>query len=306
MPHAFLLTGNNGIGKSNFAYALAARLLCLSPDERIACGKCKSCHLLKAKSHPDFFNIIPEAENKALKIDAIRLLSAKLSNTSQVNPFKVVLLRPADALNSNAANALLKNLEEPSANTVFILETSQPGQVMPTIRSRCNKILMPSASREQAMEWLKGHDALDENFNLLWGLYPGAPHAIINFNDPDTLAQRQMVYACLCMLSERRANIVDVAQQCAQIDQIILLNWLWSWVSDLIRLIMTGNEAQLRNTDVMPSMKKIASQLSIHELYSYIDKLNESRRLILAGHNPNQLLLIEDLLANWTKCGAAN
>ena len=135
--HAYLLHGPAGIGKRALAERLMARLLCLSPSGLDACGNCKSCHLLAAGTHPDNFVLEPEEADKPIKVDQVRELVEFVVQTAQLGGRKVVLLEPAEAMNLNAANALLKSLEEPSGNTVLLLISHQPSRLLPTIKSRC-------------------------------------------------------------------------------------------------------------------------------------------------------------------------
>ncbi|MFG1488548.1 DNA polymerase III subunit delta', partial [Oceanospirillum sp. HFRX-1_2] len=119
LPHALLLAGEEGIGKYHLARAMAAYLLCRQPAET-ACGECASCALFHAGTHPDLMEVMPESEGKQIKIEQIRKLQTFANKTAQQGGFRVVVLQPADAMNINAANALLKNLEEPGNNVLFI------------------------------------------------------------------------------------------------------------------------------------------------------------------------------------------
>ena len=121
LPHALMFAGAKGIGKRHLAEALAQLLLCLSPIEGTPCGKCRGCMLNKAQNHPDLIVISPEEGAKGIKVDQVRALIEDLGKTAQQGGYKVVVLEPAEAMNANAANALLKSLEEPAASTLLIL-----------------------------------------------------------------------------------------------------------------------------------------------------------------------------------------
>ena len=152
--HAYLLHGPAGIGKRALAERLMARLLCLSPSGLDACGSCKSCHLLAAGTHPDNFVLEPEEADKPIKVDQVRELVDFVVQTAQLGGRKVVLLEPAEAMNLNAANALLKSLEEPSGNTVLLLISHQPSRLLPTIKSRCVQQACPLPSEAMSLAWL--------------------------------------------------------------------------------------------------------------------------------------------------------
>ena len=168
LPHALLLRGRAGTGKHDFAVDLAQSLLCSKPKQTRACGVCPSCVWFAEGGHPDFRLISPEdadesedaPKKKATKksqisVAQIRQLIDYLSLSShQVNSRRVILISPAETLNLASANALLKMLEEPPANTLFLLVTSQPQRLLPTILSRCQAIDMPLPSKADALSWL--------------------------------------------------------------------------------------------------------------------------------------------------------
>lgn len=124
--HAYLLHGPQGIGKRALAERLMALLLCQRPEGLQACGQCKSCLLLAAGSHPDNYVLEPEEADKPIKVDQVRDLVSFVVQTAQLGGRKVVLIEPVEAMNVNAANALLKSLEEPSGNTVLLLSAISP------------------------------------------------------------------------------------------------------------------------------------------------------------------------------------
>ena len=155
LPHALMFAGTKGIGKRHLAMSLAQLLLCLSPIEGTPCGKCRGCMLNKVQNHPDLIVISPEEGAKGIKVDQVRALIDDLGKTAQQGGYKVVVLEPAEAMNANAANALLKSLEEPAANTLLVLVCHTPSAVLPTIRSRCQMRLLPTPNSEQVMHWLK-------------------------------------------------------------------------------------------------------------------------------------------------------
>ena len=127
LPHALLLCGLRGVGKQHFAARFAQALLCEQPaSDGQACQACRSCLLFRAGTHPDYWPVTPAEEGKSILIDQIRELNASLVFTSHAGGYKIAALWPADRMNSAAANALLKTLEEPSANTLLMLITSRP------------------------------------------------------------------------------------------------------------------------------------------------------------------------------------
>ena len=168
LPHALLLRGRAGIGKYDFAIELSRALLCSQPNHHKACGGCPNCLWFNEGTHPDFRLISPEnddeneeapkkktAKKSQISVAQIRQLIDYLSLSShQVQGKRIILISPAESLNLASANALLKMLEEPPANTLFLLVSSQPQRLLPTIMSRCQTLEMPIPSKSEAIQWL--------------------------------------------------------------------------------------------------------------------------------------------------------
>ena len=192
LPHALLLRGRAGTGKHDFAIVLSQALLCDTPKlDKTACGICPSCVWFAEGGHPDFKLISPEDTENAedapsnsakkktgkksqISVAQIRQLIDYLSLSShQVNSRRVVLISPAETLNLASANALLKMLEEPPANTLFLLVTSQPQRLLATIISRCQAIDMPLPSKSESLTWLNTQGI--NNAEMTLDLAGGAP-----------------------------------------------------------------------------------------------------------------------------------
>ncbi|MBU3022726.1 DNA polymerase III subunit delta' [Aestuariibacter sp. A3R04] len=153
LHHALLLSGPAGLGKQDFAYALAESILCKTPGKTGACGLCQSCHLFAAGNHPDFHLLTSE---KQLGVDKIREGIGKLASTAQLGNNKVVVMPQAETMTEAAANALLKTLEEPTRNTYLLLLTSRLNGLLPTILSRCEKHMLSLPGKSELQSWLAG------------------------------------------------------------------------------------------------------------------------------------------------------
>jgi len=171
LPHALLLIGQRGVGKFELARAFAAGLLCEAPGmDGHACGQCSACNWLGQGNHPDFRLVQPaamsdeEAEadeetgkkkpSQQITIDQIRQLDDFLGVGSHRGGLSIVLVNPAETMNRNAANSILKTLEEPPPNTLFILVSGEPTRLLPTIRSRCQVIPVATPAAAPAEAWL--------------------------------------------------------------------------------------------------------------------------------------------------------
>ncbi|QUX95956.1 DNA polymerase III subunit delta' [Marinomonas sp. CT5] len=165
LSHALLITGADGVGQEELAREMVKDLMCES-DQAAACGVCHSCQLMRADTHPDFR--VLDGETSSIKVDQIRLLVRQISQKPQVGQNKVVLITHAQAMNINAANAVLKALEEPADRTYFVLTSSQSTSLLPTIRSRCLLVNVPTPSIEQVKQWLTEDSEGEVLSGLFW------------------------------------------------------------------------------------------------------------------------------------------
>ncbi|MBJ7539975.1 DNA polymerase III subunit delta' [Marinomonas transparens] len=165
LSHALLVTGADGVGQEELAREMVKDLICES-DQASACGHCHSCQLMSADTHPDFR--VLDGEESSIKVDQVRLLVRQMSQKPQVGQNKVVLITHAQAMNINAANAVLKALEEPSERTYFVLTSSQSTSLLPTIRSRCLLVNVPMPNLDQVKAWLGQQVNGEELSSLFW------------------------------------------------------------------------------------------------------------------------------------------
>lgn len=150
LPHALMFTGIAGIGKHQLSRSVAQWLLCTEAetnDSPVACGQCHSCQLWQAGSHPDFMLCQPQDNSRQIRIDSIRQVNDFLAQTPQISRCQLVIIRPVEVMNTNAANALLKTLEEPAGESFLLLEAERFGSVLPTIRSRCQRLQLQPRMR---------------------------------------------------------------------------------------------------------------------------------------------------------------
>ena len=164
-PHALLLSGASGTGKRHFAGVLVAWLLCAQREEDRACGECSSCQWLQAGTHPAFYRLSPQTDakgrtSKVIKIDQVRELQGFVQQTQ--SHWRVVLVDPAERLNPAAANALLKTLEEPGEQVLFVLVSDQLMQLPATVRSRVQRIELGRVDASAAQAHVQAQLGVDE------------------------------------------------------------------------------------------------------------------------------------------------
>ncbi|BAO83157.1 ATPase involved in DNA replication [Serpentinimonas maccroryi] len=201
--HALLLSGPPGLGQYELALELARVWLCERPSDQGACGACSGCHAIEVRTHPDLFVLLPEVlaielgwpldpktqdkiDKKELKpsqfirVDPVRAALAFSQVTASRAAAKVVLIHPANRLNVESANALLKTLEEPPAGLRFILSTEAAHALPPTIRSRCLTQQMAWPTEPEALAWLAQVAApgtLEPQLQAAWRASGGRPEA---------------------------------------------------------------------------------------------------------------------------------
>jgi DNA polymerase-3 subunit delta' len=301
IPHALLLHGPHGLGKSVLARTYARRLLCTMPTD-LACGTCTSCLLFEASTHPDFKWIAPEEAGKSIKIDAIRRLINDLSLKSQYDGYRVVVIDSAHSMNTSAANALLKTLEEPADRTVIILLSDRAADLPATILSRCQKlsILLPALAVTRAwLMLLRPGCAAD----ALLATAGGSPLAALAICDEDDAAvgRRLAFLSDFCSLLEGREDPVTLAEKWTALNVDELLDWLTSWLIDLMRLVSAPGYKLLRNPDLAEDMRRTAARLDSGSVSNYWAQVLQSRRAV-AGQ-ANRHLLLEGLLIQASELG---
>ena len=294
LPHALLLTGAQGLGKHNFAVRLAASLLCKSPDENgKPCGGCQSCHLFKAGTHPDFTRIEPEEPGKAIRIDTIREFTGKGALTSQSGGYKVTIIEPADAMNTAAANSLLKTLEEPVDWTVMVLVSNRPGRLPATVRSRCQQYAFNAPNRQQSVQWLSGHVSQADPA-LLLALSSGAPLEALKLADPETLSERKKMLDEFVAVINCKQDPVTVAERWNKQEFSRSMHWLCGWLIDMIRLKMVPDSSEIINLDQRERLQALGLKLESRRLYQLLDRIFEAIRTL--GSQLNSQMILEGVL----------
>jgi DNA polymerase-3 subunit delta' len=312
MPHALMLHGRPGIGKVELARAIAQSALCESPENNVACGRCAACNWFEQGNHPDFREIVPDAEAQddeqeegaepeakgekksvLIKVDQIRAVMDFMTLSTHRAGFRVLLLHPAEALMAASANALLKTLEEPPPKSLIILVSDQPARLLPTIRSRCLKIAVPVPDAAAARKWLEAQGV--ENATSTLAQAGGAPLLALELGDADAQAFRRKITDELS-----RPTGAQVLSYSAGIDRAALepfLYWMQTWVTDLALARSAGRvRHHLEHGEVL---QKIAARCDVDRLFALDDKLREARRLALHPLNPR--LLVESLLLAYNR-----
>jgi DNA polymerase-3 subunit delta' len=315
LPHALMFCGLKGIGKRSLSYSFAARLLC-HEDIDVACGTCKSCLLLEAGTHPDLKLIIPEEEGKQVKVDQIRALVDFVAKTPQLGHRKVIVLYPVEDMNINASNALLKSLEEPSADTLLLLVSDAPNRVLPTIRSRCQVVRCVVPPLEQVSPWLVstlrqdlacGDLAAayeDEELVRILDIAGGRPLQALSMIEGGMVDARARLIGDLDDLLSNRASAMTMALKWAKDDVPSMLYWLAQLLEDLVRWFAVPCASVLRDKALAPLAERCAQLASQQGLFELLEAVNQARNGLSRGLNPNKQLLLETLfyqMSRWSQ-----
>jgi DNA polymerase-3 subunit delta' len=304
LAHALLIHGRDGVGQFELAIAFAQFLLCETPapDGR-ACNRCPACTWFGQGNHPDFRLLQPESmagegddelpadtkkKSDQIRIEQVRDLQRFLSVGTHRAGFRVIVLHPADAMNVSTQNALLKSLEEPPPETLFLLATSSPHRLLPTIRSRCQNVAMPLPGGNDAAKWLE--DQGIDNAASLLALAGGAPLSALRLAESEPVRRRLIE-----QLRDARFDPVMATDHCLAAEPAEVVAWLQRWVYDLLSLRLTGviryhvtEEQGIRNTAARCDPARIAALLRT---------LAKARSL--AQHPLNPRLFFEDLLIQY-------
>lgn len=269
LPHALLLTGQRGIGKRDLAQRFVESLLCESPAaDGQACGVCAACGWLAQGNHPDFRLLQPDAlaesegeaasggeapdqpasgskkkASQQITIGQVRALDDFLHVGTHRHGVRVVLVHPAEAMNRATANALLKSLEEPIAGTLFVLVSSEPARLLPTIRSRCQALPVAQPLRARAEAWLRDAGVGDPTHWL--ALAGGAPLLAVELAGSEQGGPLDALIEALA-----RGGRLDALAAAGALDRALkaekgaaplarLVEWAQKWLTDLA-LAATG------------------------------------------------------------------
>ena len=271
LSHALLLQGQPGLGKRALGEWIGRLALCDSPADG-PCGACASCRLHAADSHPDLVRVgIPEGK-KQIIIDDIRDMIAGLVLKSYRGRRKVALIDPADAMNPNGANALLKTLEEPAGDTLLVLSAARPERLPATIASRCQRVKIAPPPRAVALDWLQAIDA-SVDWEPRLALVAGAPLAALALASVPAIDKDMTEMTA--MLARGEGDLVGLAERYQKAQPAERLRWIENWVSERIRKGLTAPAAD--HSPGSPGLPSDLRRRHIHGLYRILDETRSAR-----------------------------
>jgi len=305
LGQALLISGPSGIGKRWLLDRLIGLMLCAQPTtEGDRCGACADCRLLDTAHHPDKVLVEPDPEraSQEIRADQVRDLCNREGLTPTRGVSKVLVLRPAEAMNAFAANSLLKTLEEPVASSLWVLVSERPQRLPQTIRSRCQRVELAVPRERDALPWLRARlgtraPERDADVRVLLRLAQGAPLRALELATSGGFEVRQTITNGLAAVGEGQRDPIALAGDWQSYDLAELVVLMIDWVADLLRLAIAPRDARLVNLDMQPVLESLAQRLDPDEGHRYLRRLLQTRGFLDAS--VNKQLLVESLLVRW-------
>jgi DNA polymerase-3 subunit delta' len=255
------------------------------------------CRLYHAGTHPDLLRVELLEDKKEIVVDQIRDLRDFSALRSHGGGFKIVLVDPADRMNLNAANALLKTLEEPGGATLMLLITTRPSALLPTVRSRCQRVECPVPPRAQASTWLRQNIGEGGEAEALLALAGGAPLRAVALHAGDALKRHARVLEELSGIAAGEVDPSAVAERWAKADKDDALAWTGDALADLARLKFDAAPSLLTNIGSHAALAAMAPQIDMRGLFDVLDRVRYAQTQANSGLN--QQMLLEDALIAW-------
>jgi len=272
LPHALLLSGAEGLGKRGFAAWLAGAVLCDNSREVLnVCDQCPSCSLLRAGSHPDLHWVALEEEKYQVSIDQIRMATEQLAKTSYRQGYKVAVIEAAHLMTVPAQNSILKTLEEPTPRTLLVLITSHPSVLLPTVRSRCQKLAVRTPPAAEAIAWLERETGSPADRATL-EFAGGAPLAALAWSGGRFAALDGEMRSSLGALVSGSDDVTQVAQRWAKESLEDRLTWLDRWLSSVARAAIAQNADLFTFPAERAHLPTLPQTLNISGVYSMVDR----------------------------------
>lgn len=322
LPHALLLYGQEGIGKTHLARYFAQSLLCENPtNDQYACASCAACLWFEQGSHPDFRLVCPDAyieekesnqnnlteaettetveskkeskkASQEIKVAQIRMLADFVNIASHRSGLRIILLYPAQKLNLNAANALLKMLEEPPAHLLFLLVANNLENLLPTIRSRCQKINIPQPDQDLAITWLREQGV--QPAELFLAEAGGAPLGAWQIAEQEGFGDEKKIFF-QGLSQPQQLNAILLTEKLYKLPLPILTAWMQRWLYDLAIVKACGKSRYYKEQHAIQA--KISEHLNWDMLLNFFRDITKFS--VIASHPLNPRVQLEAILLQY-------
>jgi DNA polymerase III subunit delta' len=299
LAHALLVHDKPGGGGAWLAMKAAQANLCREPDA--PCGRCKICQAVTAGRHPDLYQVGPIEDSRQIRIDQIRELTEQLTLTGYSSAASTAIIAPAEVMLESAANALLKSLEEPRPGVTLVLVTTSPSRLLPTVRSRCQRLDVTLPARAPLMAWLRAERG-EGPWEAVLDVLGNAPLLALEADAALVLRVREETVAALEKARRGELDIPGTAERWVREGLSLRLacfeNWVTQRVAEQIR--PAADVTDLRTSTHLPAP---AARMNIAQLIRLIDGLHELGRLAFGSLNKG--LDLEQLLWRVPRIGSA-
>ena len=298
LGHAYLFRGPDGVGKKRAAMTLAAALNCKKPEQHDACGRCSSCRKYGSGNHPDLLLVSPDGA--AIKIGQVRELKHQLAFAPLEANTRVIILEDVHTMRREAANSLLKTLEEPAPGNLLILTADQAGDILPTILSRCQIIPFgPLDHNDMALVLMRENEITESQALALAAAAEGSlGRARLLLRENLLLLRQELVQHLLIEQNSPAETILKVfhlSDKCAALKDNIheFLSLLRLWYRDLALIAAGAPEASAANKDLASCLETAKERWSMAQLHERLQLLDRAERQLL--RNCSRTLVLETL-----------
>lgn len=270
LPHALMFVGVKSSGKSELADYFSRALSCdQTSADGAPCDRCAKCQMAIARTHPDILWIQPDKPGAAIKVEQVRAIADFTQQTSFAGSKRMVIIHPADSMNISAANALLKTLEEPSAGSYLVLINDQNGRLPATIASRCQRFTFQ------------------------------APDKATRFASVSESTERKKIFQALIAALDAKNDRIKLAADFAKSESLELLDYILSFLSDLLKVQLGGELSEVFNRDYADSFASIQSRTTPGANVQLMEYVRQMRGALCKGVNFNKQLLLESIFGRW-------
>ena len=280
-PHALLFYGMGGIGKKMLALHFAKTFLCKSAGKK-PCGICESCRLMDIENnsfaHPDFYLLTAEEAGKDIKIEQVKEMAKQAAFAPVLSEHKVCIIDDAGQMTAEAANSLLKILEEPPPGWLFILITQQAERLLPTVLSRVVRLRFDAPDSSAVQQILKAN-GITQNAQVLAALAGGSPGRALSYNQADIFAIRREALDLLKKLPlQNPFGYIAALGWGEKYDRAaaLLLTEQFIYLLRDVLLVQSGAGGRVYNTDIMAGLDGIAADWPLHTARQGVNAAQEA------------------------------
>lgn len=287
VSHAYIISGEEGSGRSTLAYCFAKALECETGGPE-ACGECKSCKQAESGNHPDIIYVTHEKPN-LISVDEIR---DQVVNSMQIKPYsskyKIYIIKEAEKMNEGAENALLKTIEEPPEYGIVILITTNPERLLPTIRSRCLSIMTKPVQEKAIRDYILNTYDVDEEKASFVVEYAqgnlGKAIILVTNSEYEELIQ-SVINLQTNIYNMGMDEISEAIQYCSTYKMSIndYLDLMMMWYRDILVLKVTGNPDRILFKEQYLTIREQANYLSFNEIEAKSKAIDSAKERINAN-----------------------